>query len=297
MATRAPSSAGQGRSALLLVPLLLGAGIITQLARSRATTLRDTWPAEADLLYLPSSTTLRRLSVGHHEFLSDLVAAKANVYFGTQVEAKRGQKWLDRFFHTAIDLDPQFKALYLNGAAMNVYGNKDVTLDSVLKADAIVERGLAAFPLEWEMWFQSGFNKFFELPKLVNPKDPRAVGWRQLGIEHLRQAATFDNVPSYLPNLVSRLLTKQGHDELAVQHLEQAYAVTTNEDTRTQIRNKLLSLRRGGMGATLEAARIRFEDSLRKGYSFGPEAFTVIAGPRRPRSVATGSALATRPDR
>lgn len=296
MAPRDPSSAPSGRAALVVVPLLLAAAFSTHVARSRATALRAAWPGEADLLYLPSSTTLKRLSLGHHEFFSDLVAAKANVYFGTQLSTGGRQQWLDRYFHTAIDLDPQFQRLYLSGAAMVVYGSTNVVLDNVLKADAIIERGIATFPFEWEMWFQSGFNKFFELPKLVGPKDPRAAAWRQTGVEHLRQAATFNNVPAYLPNLVSRLLTKQGHDELAIKHLEQAYALTTNDETRTQIRNKLLSLRRANRGATLDAARMRFEDSLRQGYPFAPEAFTVVAGPRRPRTVTT-TASVTRPDR
>ena len=39
------------------------------------------------------------------------------------------------------------------------------------------------------------------------------------------------------------MLTKQGSQNLAVRHLEQAYAVATSEEARTQIRYKLAQLR------------------------------------------------------
>jgi hypothetical protein len=285
---------------LSAVAALALAGVFVTLAgvaRQRATALRATWPAEADLMYLPSSQTLRRLALGHTELASDLIAARANVYYGTLLASKTPQKWLDQYLHTAIDLDPKFHRLYQSGAAMLVYYGGAIKVDAVEKANSILVRGERAFPTDWNIPFQLGFNLFFELPGASGPDDPRVPAWRQAGVEALRRAAVFEGVPEWLPNLTARLLTKQGADELAIRHLEQAYASTSSAETRAQIRAKLEVLQRKNVVEQIEAGRKALEAELASGYDYAPEAFTVIAGPRRPRTVTLpGAAPPAAPD-
>jgi hypothetical protein len=269
-----------------LAATLLGSFLsLTLTARRHAAGLRATWPAEADLMYLPPSSTLRWLSLGHTELAADLVAARTNVYYGTQIASKAPQRWLDRYIHTAIDLDPRFQRLYVSGAAMVLYYGGTITPDTVMKANAILERGLRVFPTEWNLYFQLGFNKFFELPGASGPDDRRIPGWRQEGIEALRQATLFPEAPAWLPNLVARLLTRQGADELALRHLEQAYAATSSAETRAQIRAKLETLQRRTLLEQIEEGRQKFEADLARGYPYAPEAFSVLAGPRAERWV------------
>jgi hypothetical protein len=275
----------------LLALALFGACLgLTAVSRRQAQSLRSRWPAEADLMYLPSSTTLRWLTLGHTELGADLVAARANVYYGTQLGARAPLRWLHNYLHTAIDLDPQFHRVYLSGAAMVVYHGGAITPDNVIQANGILERGVKSFPDDWNLLFQLGFNKFYELPSAAAPDDPRIPGWRQEGLEALRQATLFEGVPAWLPNLVARLLTQQGADELAIRHLEQAYAATSSEETRTQIRGKLETLQSRLQGRQLidrmEEERQRFEADLAAAYPYAPEAFSVIAGPRLPRVTA-----------
>ena len=91
--------------------------------------------------------------------------------------------------------------------------------------------------------------------------------------------------PTWLPNLTARLFSKQGADELAIRHLEQAYASTSSEETRAQIRGKLEVLQHRSLVERMESGRKEFEADLARGYDYAPEAFSVIAGPRRPRFV------------
>jgi hypothetical protein len=278
----------RARPLTVVAALLLFAGAValTASARRRATDLRATWPAEADLMYLPSSGTLRWLALGHNELAADLVAARANVYFGTRLGHKTPDNWLDRYAHTAIDLDPDFKRLYGSGAAMVLYYGGRITPETVLKANSILERGIKAFPTEWNFYFQVGFNKFFELANAAGPDDPRVPGWRQEGVEALRQASTFDGVPYWLPGLTARLLTKQGAEDLAVRQLEQAYAITSNEKTREEIRFKLERLKHKQLIRVVEEGRQQFEAQLAQSYAaYADEAFSVLMGPRRPRWV------------
>lgn len=277
---------GRARAAAGAVVVALGAlGAITLLCLRQASALRATWPPEADTYYLPSSRTLRLASLGHHELAADLVAARGNVYFGTQIMTKGQQRWLSQYVNTAADLDPHFHRIYLAGAAMLVYNGKTITPETVLEASALLERATAVFPLDWEIKFQLGFNYLFELPKLVSADDARVADWRQRGVEALRQAALFQGIPDWLPNLVARMLTKSGGDEMAIRHLEQAYAVASSEEARAQIRYKLKELRGEQFYRQLEEEHRRFEKMLQDRYPYAPDAFSVIAGPRRPRAV------------
>ena len=263
---------------VVAVTLLLLAATRAALLGSLAR--RATWPAEDDTLALPTSTAVRVASLGHTELFADLIAARTNVYFGAQIAARGDHRWLERYLTTALDLDPEFHSLYRRGATMLVYTGKQLSVDALLAADKILARGVRAFPSDWEIWFQQGFNLLFELPPLAGEDDPRVPGWRQRGVEALRQATLLDGVPPWLPNLAAQMLTRHGGDALALRHLEQTYAVTSDPATREQIRRKLDALRGPALATELarEAADLRRLVDQR--YPYAPEAYSLVAGPR-----------------
>jgi hypothetical protein len=271
-----------------LIAALLGLAGLTFLALRASRAMRAEWPPEADTLYLPSASTLRLLSVGHHELAADLVAARANVYFGTQLLGKSPQIHLLDYVGRAVDLDPYFHRLYLSGAAMVVYNGRTIELPATLTATALLERGAQVFPLDWEILFQIGFNYLFELPRLAGPDNPRAAQWRQRGVEAFQRAALFEEVPEWLPNLVAHMLTKSGRDELAIRHLEQAYAVAASDEARAQIAFELDKLRGQQVARQLARDRKQFEDSVVSRYPYASDAFSAVAGPRFPRWVELG---------
>jgi len=272
-----------GRMAGLVFALLAGlAGLaaLSFLCLQRTTRLRDTWPPEADTFYLPPSSALRVAGLRHNELLADLIHARANVYFGTQMHARVPTKWLAQYLDAAIDLDPKFQRLYLAGAAMLIYNGQKITPEMVLAAIHVLQRGHKAFPFEWEFPFQIGFNFLFELPQDAGEDDPRVPGWRQQGVEMLRQAALYEGIPFYVPNLVARMLTKSGADDMAIRQLEQSYAVATNQEARTQIRNKLFAMRGRLFSEQLEENLRVYNRMIQERYPEAPEAFSIVVGPR-----------------
>jgi hypothetical protein len=278
----------------LLVLAGLGALVtVSAFCLLRANHLRSRWPPEADTFYLPPSSALRAASLGHRELLADLIHARANVYFGTQLHERMPTKWLAKYLHSAIDLDPRFQRLYLTGAAMLIYNGQKITPDMVLAALDVLDRGRKAFPFEWEFPFQMGFDYLFELPQDAGEDDPRVPGWRQKGVELLRQAALYEDVPYYIPTLAARMLTKSGGDELAIRHLEQAYAVATNPQAREQIKGKLWSLRGQRLSEQLEENLHAFEKMVEDRVPGSPEAFALVAGPRTTALGILGHGSAT----
>jgi len=259
--------------------LLIGAGTVRAL--NGALALRAGWPRDADTLLLPRPGVLRLLSLGHPEMASDLVAARANVYFGTQLATRGDQRRLAEALQTAVDLDPRFHRLYLRGAAMLVYNGQALSVEALTAANQLLARGERAFPDDWELPFQRGFNLLFELPKLTGEDDPRVPDWRQQGVDALRQAATLDGAPPWLANLAARLLTKEGGEELAIRNLEQTYAVTSNEETRAEIARKLSELRQRHAASELAQGAAALARAVAERYPYAPEAFSVIEGPRQ----------------
>jgi hypothetical protein len=279
--TLPPPLGDRGRRAgFALSAGLLGLAAMAFLCLSHTTRLRETWPPEADTFYLPPSSALRIASLGHTELFADLIHARANVYFGTQLHARVPTKWLAQYLEAAMDLDPKFERLYLAGAAMLIYNGQKISPDMVLAAIHVLKRGHEAFPFEWEFPFQMGFNLLFELPQDAGEDDPRVPGWRQQGVEMLRQAALYEGVPYYIPNLVARMLTQSGADDLAIRHLEQSYAVATNPEARTQIRNKLFALRGKQFSEQLEENLRAYTHMIGERFPEAPEAFSIVVGPR-----------------
>jgi hypothetical protein len=267
-----------------LVALLSGGflalSVCTWKCLDRANRLRSAWPPEADTFYLPPSTALRVACLRHTELAADLIHAKANVYFGTQLHARAPTKWLANYLHTTIDLDPQFKRIYLAGAALLIYNGQRITPDMVLAAIEILKRGHKTFPFDWEFPFQIGFNLLIELPNDVGEDDARVPAWRQEGVEMLRRSALYADVPYYVPNLVARMLTRRGADDLAIRHLEQAFAVATNPEARNQIKYKLMSLHGQRYSEELEENLRSFNQMIAERFPYAPEAFSIVTGPR-----------------
>jgi hypothetical protein len=280
MATGREGSLHDAVFGIVLAAGLLALMTISLVCLARANRLRQTWPPEADTFYLPPPMALRVASLGHTELFADLVHARANVYFGTQMHSRVPTKWLANYLHAAMELDPKFQRLYLAGAAMLIYNGQKISPEMVLAAIDVLERGHKAFPFEWEFPFQIGFNLLFELPQDAGEDDPRVPGWRQKGVESLRQSALYEGIPYYIPNLVARMLTKAGADDLAIRHLEQAYAVASNVEARTQIRNKLISMRGQQFSARLEENLRDFNHMLAERMTYAPEAFSIVMGPR-----------------
>jgi hypothetical protein len=177
---------------------------------------------------------------------------------------------------------------------MLVYNGQNFSTGALEAANRLLERGAKQFPDDWEILFQLGFNLFFELPPLAGESDGRVPDWRQRGVEALRQATLLEGAPSWLPNLVAQMLTRRGGDALAIKHLEQTYAVTSNAETRAEIRRKLTALRASSSAAVWARSADELSQIVSSAYPYAPEAFSVITGPRR-RPVVDLSALLYQP--
>lgn len=228
-------SARRGLAAAGVFLLLAG----TVVAEDAAANRRAHFPAGEDTLYLPRPSALRMMSLGHTELAADLVFVRALIYFGSQFEQKGEYKWIDNYLDTITELDPKWKTPYRWAGVATMYNGRTITNQMVNASSRFLEKGVRQFPDDWELAFMLGCNYLFELhPKDAQQKDE----WRRIGGEWVRHAASVGGAPSWVPLLAATIMKQEGQDEAAVRHLEEVYVSTQDEDTRREVRNRLVSL-------------------------------------------------------
>jgi hypothetical protein len=152
-------------SALLLLVLFAG----SVLARQRVEAARGTEATLEEILYVPSSKTLKRMSLGYSGLLASIYWTRAVQYFGAKYEveflaSKNAQGSTNQpesmrydllypLLDITTDLDPNLIPAYQNGAIfLSRSGAKQPD-----KAVALLEKGIRANPDYWRLYFTLGF--------------------------------------------------------------------------------------------------------------------------------------------
>jgi len=254
---------------------------VTVLLQNLALERRSRFAAEEDVLFLPRSSALKALSLGHHELMADFIVIRALVYFGSEVTAKGDFKWLDKYLQTAVDLDPEWHAPYKWAGVATMYNGRPITNEMVLLSSRFLEQGVKQFPSDWELAFMLGCNYLFEL----HTNDPaQRDAWRRQGADWVRHAALVGGAPAWVPLLAATIMRQDGQDEAAVRHLEEVYLTTQDERTREQLKNRLVALKTKLDFAREERERAAFLDAWKRNLPYVPADFFIITGaPAPPR--------------
>ena len=118
--------------------------------------------AVEDTLYLKSSTTLRRMSLGYTGLMADLYWTRVVQYFGAQHRAAAPRyDLLAPLLNLTTDLDPKLIVAYEYGA--NFLAPKPPEGAGLPdQAVAIVEKGIRANPNNWHLYYSLGFLQYME---------------------------------------------------------------------------------------------------------------------------------------
>lgn len=261
------------RNRLLTASFLVAALALGAVGHRLASRLRASMPAEDDALYLPSAGAIRVLSLGHVELAADLVYLRTIVYFGTSVVTNKKFDALSPLFDTIIALDPHWKRPYRWAGVATMYNGLPITPAMVRESTRYLKAGIAQFPDDWELPFMVGSNDLFEL----HPTDPREK--KKLveeGAAYIERAALVGGAPSWMPLLAATILRKDGQQEAAIHHLEQVYYATSDDKTRQEVRNRLLSLKADVDFARADQERADFEARWHKELPYAPSGLFVL---------------------
>ena len=265
----------------LPIAAILAFAASTVVLQNAALERRDRFGAEQDILYLPRPEVVRAMPLGHHELAADLVFIRALIYFGGELAHGKSYKWLDNYLETIVALDPHWKTPYRWAGVATMYDGRPITNERVLLSNHFLALGVKQFPTDWELPFMMGCNFLFEL-KTDDPVE-RASFERQ-GAEWVRHAAIVGGAPPWVPLLAATIMVKEGHDQAAIKHLEEVYATTQDPRTRSELKNRLLSLH-AQIDFDREAReRAAFDEAWKRTMPYAPaDLFVVTGAPPPPR--------------
>src|ERR1039458_8132746 len=147
--------------ALLLAALLAAS---TMLVR-QVDRVRDDEPLQ-EVLYIPSPTVVKRMSLGYSGLLADIYWTRVVQYFGTKHRAKAKQYLiLKPLLEMTTTLDPKLLPAYQFGSVFLAQKPPEGAGDP-LAAAGLVEKGIRENPQAWRLYYDLGYIYWMEL------KDP-----------------------------------------------------------------------------------------------------------------------------
>lgn len=111
--------------------------------------------------------------------------------------------WVFQMLDVISDLDPTFRAVYLDGATM-----LSVMVDDREGASKIFEKGIEQFPNDWEVLYPAAYHQLFEMQN-------------QEKAEKLMFRAAEAGAPAWTYSLAAKLSSRSGRAAMALGVLEQ----------------------------------------------------------------------------
>ncbi len=116
-----------------------------------------------EVLYIPSPTIVKRLSLGYSGLVADIYWTRTVQYFGgLHHEHSMSYKLLDPLLEITTTLDPQLYVAYAFGATFLAQRPPEGAGDPDA-AVRLVEKGIRAMPNEWRLYYNLGYIEYIEM--------------------------------------------------------------------------------------------------------------------------------------
>lgn len=111
-----------------------------------------------EMMYFPSGTFLRQVTIEYQTLASDLVWLRAVQYYGEHLMSDQKYDWLGHVFGILAELDPRFIGAYHFGAITLAWDAHQPQ-----EAVELLVRGMKANPMDWQLPFDAGFISYMLL--------------------------------------------------------------------------------------------------------------------------------------
>ncbi len=265
---------------LLLVLALVAVFSAASHVRLRATSHYFATQRYEDLYYLPPPAWLTTFSLGYREAFADFIWMRALVYYGEGFVQRIALRHVFDYARAATVLDPDFRAVYRWASTATAYQSQAAPVEDLMRAGALLDEGAARFPESGELAWQAGSFWAFE----VAPRHPPGSADRRRaldkGNDYLMRAARRGAGPPWLALSNATQMQRLGQQARAIEHLEEMYALTTDDQVRSDIARRIATLRSRSEREALERSLAEAERSWRTNYPYLPPALYELVGPR-----------------
>jgi hypothetical protein len=188
--------------------------------------------------------TARILSLGHTEWVTDLLWINATLYYGDTLYAHLPARYAIRYTETMNTLDPNFRRAYLWGANAMLYRSVASTPEDARSAGRILLKGLQRFPTDPELHMQYGYNLAFDQSTAFARGAPERIRLRTEAAEHLRFASSSGFGDRWIALTTSSIFREIGRDRDAALVLCDGM-LHSDEQTTPIIEHRIAEILRG----------------------------------------------------
>ncbi len=276
----------------LLIAILM-AVLAVAWTRPRLAHVAQEVKVRSDVYALPPPSVLGRASLGYRAALADYLWAHVLVTQGLRMGEKRPFSEVALYLEAINYLDPQFREPYrLADSIMSFQIGDPDRAASVRQAREVLERGLAQFPYDAELWLNYGQFLAYIAPGSVPVDAEERVEWQAAGAKALVRAGELagDDATAYKAMSAATILNRQGEVDAAIQFLERLYAVADNEEVREDVGQRLQALRQGRQESRDFELSQAFDSLWRQDLPFARRTLLSVLGPPTDPWRCAGSA-------
>jgi hypothetical protein len=195
-----------------------------------------------DVTYLPPAQWMPLLSVGQRAALADLLWCKSLVYFGEGLSHRAAVAHVFDYTDAILALDADFREAYRWVGTATMYRPTQTSPEEALRAAAYLERAVERWPDDGALrWDLGSLLRFDVAPLVTDPARKREVLAR--AAPHLAEAARLGAGPPWLALNNASLFEKLGQAQQALKHLQDSYAVVSDDSVRSEIAMRIQRLR------------------------------------------------------
>jgi hypothetical protein len=236
-----------------------------------------------DIFVLPPPNQLRAMTLGYKAAAADLLWAKLIVEHGVHWEERRAFPDIPNYVDGILALDPDHTTVYEFVDTLLLFTPVGGTEADARRARSYLERGTRQRPYDPDAWLRYGQFMAYLAPSYV--KDPNEVEqWKRDGAFAIGRAVEL-GADADRSLAATSILSKTGERAAAIKHLQHAYALTDDLETRRQIKLKLESL---AASVESEATLGIVEHEWRTRFPFASRGTTLLLGPYRDPSACAG---------
>jgi tetratricopeptide (TPR) repeat protein len=188
--------------------------------------------AGEELMYYPKGPAVRKASLGHTALAADLAWLRAVQYYGEHKRTDRKFDMMGHIFEIITDLDPKFVNAYIFGGLVTAQDARDVE-----KGLALMEKGLAENPDDWQMNFETAFVHY----TMAKNYDRAA--------ELFRRAAALPGAPESAIRFAAFVTHRAGDPRAALYLWQEFHNRTTNGEMREKALQNIRRLEAEAHGA------------------------------------------------
>ncbi len=272
------------RSGIALV-LLVVACVVLQ-ARTRANAVAHKLETETyeHVFYVPPPTLLKLLSFGQREALADLLWSRALIYLGEESIRNLSADHIFDYGRAVVALDPYFARAY-RVFAINAQSrpglNEAETLARIRASIAFLEEGVKVLPDDGELAWDTGSLYAHTLAPRLGHDEKAYWEAKRRGVEHMQAATLRGFGPPWAGVANASALIRLGQTELAIVHLQEIYAITSDPDVKAEIEATLAQLRSQAFIEGLKQVSLELSKNHLRDFPYASETMYLLLG-RRP---------------